>query len=279
MKKQLRRYLAMATAGILAAITLMSVPVAAKAKETVQSGYKSYSYEDGKYKLDYQWTGTFNKKGYVSKTTSKSRDFESGKMGKEEVTTYKYDKKGNRTEAVTKVGGKNTTKETFRYDKKGQLTRIDNYTAAGGKWKKTGYTTYTRTKSKSTTKEYEGKKLVRQSVAKLDKKGRSVETKYYSGKELTSVYKYQYDKKGNTTKIATTDYSDGKATSKSVITMKYNKYGQMTKEVYQGGDYTNTTTYKYSNFFKGNKRYPKTVIQSSTGYKSKETRAYKVINR
>ena len=281
MKKSFKRYLSMALAGILAAIMLMSVPVAAKTKVTVTNKFKSYIYSDNskKYKLDYQWEDSYNKKGVRTKHNWTSYNQETGKADSRTTTTFKYDKKGNILQAVSKEGKKYTTKEVYKYNKKGQTTRCTSYVWQNGKWKQVGYDSYKTTKTKQIITQYNGKKKVGKRVLTLNKRGQTTSMKTYDQKgKLDFSIKYQYDKKGNQIRYEMT-YKTPDGTRKSVSTMKYDKYGNLIKQTYKDASYSETTTYKYSNFYKGNKRYPQTAILKRDGKNVlKERRSYKVVN-
>ena len=149
-------------------------------------------------------TGVYNSKGQLVKQTEvNTRDGQTDR----EVTTYTYDKKGNKTkEAIQSTygdGSKASRTITSTYDDKGRLTK--EVYADKTQWG-SGKSTY---------------------IYGYDSKGRlTKETNTYKSSDGTSksVTTYAYSKAGNLTKTVES-ISDGDYTGKVVTTYTYRKIG------------------------------------------------------
>ena len=109
--------------------TIISTPmqVASKKYYWMSTKTKSYNYVDGAWKVNYTDTITYDSKGYNTKSVSEDSYYHT-------LTTYSYDKKGNRKERVETRTDKVTNEKTVntftfsrKYDKNKNITEWVEY--------------------------------------------------------------------------------------------------------------------------------------------------------
>ncbi|MBQ9061459.1 MAG: hypothetical protein IJ121_01335 [Eubacterium sp.] len=219
---------------MMLALLLPGTTVSAAAKKIVPKQEISYNIENGNKSFAWQLKYQYDKKGRIKKETEKAGD-------ETTVTTYKYNKKGNIKSWIRTVNGANDTKEVVTYKKNKKVLEQDyNWDPASRTWQKSDYYKYKISKKKSVMDCFNASgTLVYRSVDKYNKKGLIVST-------------------------TDTDYDEETGAVSQTVqhSCKYNKKGLLTSETYtytysDGTVSTSKTTYQYSKFYKGNKKYPR----------------------
>ena len=219
---------------ILTLLLLLTTEVSAAAKTIVPKQETAYNIENGNKSLSWQIKYQYDKKGRIKKETETAGN-------ETAVTTYKYNKKGNLKSWIRKVNGANDIKEVVSYKKNKKVREQDYLWNPDTKtWQKSDYYKY-----------------------KISKKKLVMDCFNAAG---TLLYRSvdKYNKKGLIVSTTDTDYDEETGAVSQTVqhSCKYNKKGLLTSETYtytysDGTVSTSKTTYQYSKFYKGNKKYPR----------------------
>lgn len=271
------------TALLLSVFVLSDATVMAAGKTKLIVPKKETCYEigeNGTETFSYSAQYTYDKKGNVTKETTKYPD-------ETVVYTYKRNKQGEVKSLVTQSNGTNSTKETTKYKKKKRVSgKSYVWNATAGAWQTSGSCTYKSTKKKLETWQYDAAKALEyHHIEKYNKKGLVTSLRTYDAAgKTTNLEDSTYDKKGNL-KHATYIQIDPETGYQNTTNVyyKYNKKGLVTRIQYistdtEGGSYNSTDTYKYSKFYKKNKAYPRqTLIYEDGKLARRIVTSYKVI--
>ena len=262
---------------LTALVVLALMPAGAYAKKVNHDLVKTethYGMVDGKERVTFTSSYTYDKKGRTKKDVSVFYNYdENGNVDKTKtVYTYTYNKKGQNTGFMVVSNGEKQSKLTYSY-KKGKLSKMTFYYWNGKKWDMEDYTVYKHTSKKTVRKSYnKDKKLTSTATDTLNKQGLITKTVYKSTSGYAYTTTYKYNKKGFTTKRSEVSTYPGGGKETYNYAYAYDKYGRTTKEVFSGsGGVKTTTTNTYKGAFKKNKSCPLQCIQKQNGTKTGRT--------